>query len=229
MRAEPKTEVRVNNALRGLRPLLQEWAALLERYCRAHEYEDNPWFYNERATLSTLAGAAWRLDGWTALEEYATTKWGGKQKKGGLESGELRAGRCDLLVAHRSSAFALEAKQAWQPIGQRIKPFGRVDNAVAAAKRDTRTLTLDEADVRLAAVFAVPFLSVARVRNKNGKVDTSQVLVEIDEWLLHLKERQHDAIAYYFTPRCSAMISADGKRLFPGVLLTLDICKRAKK
>ena len=132
MRSEPRIGVKVNSALRGLRPLLVEWTALLEEYCIAHRYDDNPWFYNERATLSTLAGAAWRLEGWTALEEYSTKKWGGNQKKGSVDAGKLRAGRCDLFVAHRSAAFALEAKQAWQPIGQRIKPFLRVENAVAA-------------------------------------------------------------------------------------------------
>ena len=229
MRAEPREIVRVSNPLRGLNPLLKNWVMLLEDYCKAHGYNDNPWFYNERATLSTLAGAAWRLNSWTALEEFSTTKWGGKQKEGGVESGSLRAGRCDLLVAHRSASFALEAKQAWQPIGPRIKPFGRMDKAVAAAKGDTRALTLDEADVRLAAVFTVPFLSVASVRNNDDKVDAALVLSEIDKWLSQLKQRQHDAIAYYFTPKCSAMISADGKRLFPGVVLTLDICKRSKK
>ncbi|MBX3699280.1 MAG: hypothetical protein KF811_15850 [Dokdonella sp.] len=83
--------------------------------------------------------------------------------------------------------------------------------------------------MRLAAAFTVPFMHVARLRGRKGKVDSTHVLEAIDEWLLLLKERKHDAIAYYFAPQCSAMISADGKRLFPGVILTLDICKRAKK
>jgi hypothetical protein len=203
--------------------------ALIHGYCVSQGHEDNPWFYNERATLSTLAGAAWRLKGWIALEEFSTQKWAGRAASGGVESGELRSGRCDLHVANRTSAYAVEAKQAWQPIGQPAEPYGRVDEALVSAKRDARTLTVDEADVRIAAVFAVPFLPVSRVQSEGGKVDQAKVLGKVTEWLRHLKDRQHDAIAYYFTPHCSAMISADGKRLFPGVLLTLDICRRAKR
>jgi len=229
MRYEPRTKVKVSNHLRGLSPILKTWTLLLDDYCRSSAYEDNPWFYNERATLSTLAGAAWRLSGWTALEEYATSKWGGKPKAGGVESGSVRAGRCDLHVAHRSKAFAIEAKHAWQPIGQPADPVGRMDAAIKAATRDARKLTIEEADWRLAAVFTTPFLPATSVQDENGKVDAAQVSAKIDEWLQCVRRRRHDAMAYYFTPRCSAMVSADGKRLFPGVVLTLNICKRARK
>lgn len=229
MRALSRSNVRVRQDLRGLRPLLEAWTDVLDSYCRAHGFEDNPWFYNERATLSTLAGAAWRLNGWTALEEFATKKWGGRPKEGGVESGALRRGRCDLHVSHGSTSFAIEAKQAWQPIGRTRSPFARADEALLLAKKDARALTNDAAHWRLAVVFTVPILPVAMVRCAAGKVERAQVMDRVDAWLDDFNARGHDAAAHYFTSRCEAMISSDRKRLYPGVALSVDICKRANK
>lgn len=46
----------------ALRALLESWIKVVKRYCDAHE-RDNCWWYNERASLSTLAGAAWAIKG----------------------------------------------------------------------------------------------------------------------------------------------------------------------
>ncbi|WBX91992.1 hypothetical protein [Pseudoxanthomonas mexicana] len=68
--------VKTTREFRGLHPLLTAWVELIQDYCRCDDYDDNPWWYNERASLSTLAGAAWRKPGWYALEEFSTTKRG---------------------------------------------------------------------------------------------------------------------------------------------------------
>ena len=79
----------------SLKTLLEQWTAMVERYAAIHKYVDNCWWYNERATLSSLAGAAWSMENWVALEEFSTgTRH--KVKADGVESGDLRPGRCDL-------------------------------------------------------------------------------------------------------------------------------------
>jgi hypothetical protein len=50
------------------------------RYCNVQEDEYNPWYHGERASISTLAGAALTIPGWAALEEFATEKRGGTEK-----------------------------------------------------------------------------------------------------------------------------------------------------
>lgn len=44
----------------------------MERYTKA--FKENPGWYNERASLSVLAGAAWTIKDWFALEEVSTIK-----------------------------------------------------------------------------------------------------------------------------------------------------------
>ena len=76
--AEGLAKAKTTNNLRGLSPLLVAWLETLEQFCAASGYTNNPWWYNERASISTLAGAAWKLHdkGWVALEEYSTRKRG---------------------------------------------------------------------------------------------------------------------------------------------------------
>lgn len=95
--------------------LLSAWIKAILRYTTANEY-DNPWWYNERASLSVLAGAAWTLKNWHALEEFSTKKRH-RTLEPGIDSGSLRHGRCDLYVQSPSSNFAIEAKQTVQSIG----------------------------------------------------------------------------------------------------------------
>lgn len=49
-----------------------------------------------------------------------------KVKADGVESGDLRPGRCDLYVTNRKVRFGFEAKQAWQRVGPRSNPTRNV-------------------------------------------------------------------------------------------------------
>lgn len=93
--------------------LLNAWISAVERY--TSQFPDNPWSYNERAILSTLAGAAWTMDGWVAMEEFATSKRLRKLEPGVDHGDKLRNGRCDLFVSSPEASFVFEAKQANQP------------------------------------------------------------------------------------------------------------------
>ena len=218
--------IRVSSQLRGLRPLLASWAEVVLDYCRADGYTDNPWWYNERASLSTLAGAAWRLPGWSALEEFSTTKRG--QLSGNDRAGKAtKRGRCDLYVSHRSTSFAFEAKQAWRSIGKQRECDIR--DILKLAKDDAGNLTADQADHRLGAVFISLYLPLSEVSTKNGRkrtVDAQRVMSSFGDWIAEHELGELDAYAYVAVRRCEKFIgSGRSPGLYPGVFLAIKRCK----
>lgn len=108
--------------LTWFQPVLAHWFDLMDRYCQiagrnlgssmdAHPNEwngyDCPWWYNERANVGMLAGAA-HLAGFTALEEFNEEK---SEKASNLDSWK---GRVDLAVwPKKGKAFGFEAKFGW--------------------------------------------------------------------------------------------------------------------
>lgn len=80
---------------------------------------DVPWFYNERATLSYLAGALWRAHPDNlVLEEYACDK--------------TRGGAADATRGRRDIWFLLEGRQHW---GEAKQISGDPDDAEAVLRR----------------------------------------------------------------------------------------------
>ena len=49
--------------IRSLNGILNIWPDILDKYIKYNESQDNPWWYNERSTLSTLAAAGWACNG----------------------------------------------------------------------------------------------------------------------------------------------------------------------
>ena len=225
-RAKDLVGVRVTSKLRGLRPLLESWTEVVLDYCKVDSYVDNPWWYNERASLSTLAGAAWRLPGWSALEEFATTKRGFAIDEAGSKKAS-RKGRCDLYVSHRSTGFAFEAKQAWRSMGKRREPHD-LRAILASAKKDAGNLRSNQAEHRLGAVFVAPYIPQSEVSTKvgrNQRVDTNLVSESFQSWLVEQQSLDLDACAYVAVGRCEEFVGPGKRpRLFPGVLLAITRC-----
>ena len=231
--------VQTTSDLKGLRPLLEQWTKLIQEYCEENHRTDNPWWYGERANLSLLAGAAWRLaNGWHALEEFPTTK---RRTRGGAtavepvvpEDGVEKTkkqsprGRCDLYVSHRSTGFAIEAKQAWQ----NVSPAARLDrfsDAMQQARRDAGNLHAGEADHRIGAVFVVPFVPLRQLREPGGKktsIDLRKGADMVATWIEESQVAEHSAYAYVYTHASGDYIHAKSGRLFPGVILVLSRCR----
>ncbi|WP_342653074.1 hypothetical protein [Pseudomonas sp. F3-2] len=207
-----------------LKKLLKQWIATVQRYSNMHNYNDHCWWYNERATLSSLAGAAWSMEGWVALEEYATHK---RQmtKTDGVESEDHHAGRCDLYITNCKVDFAFEGKQAWQRIGIHANPTRYVHKGMLAAWKDTERLA-DELAYRYAATFVIPSLSLRYIQKKSMKIDHKKVVKMLNTWL----DEQKDFIrpngiptSYAFVfPRVGHAGFASGSRYYPGVVLILE-------
>src|SRR4051812_574579 len=61
------------DAVPEIAPLLKKWIHANREYVHRCVDEDAPWWYLERASVSTVAAAAWLAKG-IALEEYTTAK-----------------------------------------------------------------------------------------------------------------------------------------------------------
>ena len=57
----------IKKTLEHWRPLLKEWISLMEKYC-SEIWDDPIYCHEERANVSLLASAAWRID-WLAVQE----------------------------------------------------------------------------------------------------------------------------------------------------------------
>ncbi|WNZ83155.1 MULTISPECIES: hypothetical protein [unclassified Pseudomonas] len=203
--------------------LLDAWLAAVERYSKVFT-EDNCWWYNERATLSTLAGAAWSLDGWVAIEEFNTSKRGNHLK--GVDSGALRRGRCDLVISSPKTSFAIEAKQAWQPITGEGDLKKYVRHAQALAWADCWLLSLNEADRRFAVTFIVPTLSITDVRLDDGLINCVAVRRKVADWLelmgkFRSRPKRKTSFAYIF-PESGGSFYCNSRHHFPGVVVVFE-------
>lgn len=199
--------VSVNEEFEELRPVLTSWVKMVNQYSAAHENEDACYWYNERATLSVLAAATWKIDGWVALEEFST----GKICK---VNRVQKNGRCDLYISSDNNSYACEAKQAWDKVGD-LNSRETISGMLDSAWKDTSELTIDEADKRLAICFCVPSFE---------KPPTD---VEIRSWLEMCQKFNHVAFAYSFPHGVRNLQSnREHERFFPGVAAIIQHRRR---
>jgi hypothetical protein len=132
--------------------VLSHWISVNKDMARFWGWADCPWWCNEEASVSTLAGAIWKAGG-MALEDYSDEKTYGRSRY---------QGRCDLYFTLRSEEFVLEAKQCWQSVNARDEAPSRVlERELSAACTDVRRGTA-RGVVRLGAVFVAPYVSRTR-------------------------------------------------------------------
>ena len=182
--------------------------------------KDVSWWYNERASISILACAAARLDHWVALEDFPT-------KKGQIaQEGDRREkqGRCDLWLSNHRRDYAIEFKQAWQPLGDRVSDFRRTQRAWKDAWDDCGHLLPYEAERRAAGVFVAPF-----VKGKARDIDQERLherFRELQAWICGFKGIMAFASIYRFDLKI-----CESKRghIFPGVMVALRHRERSEK
>jgi hypothetical protein len=161
--------------------------------------QDLPWWYNERATISILAGAAWNY-GFIAIEEYST-------KKGKLH--RSRQGRCDLYIGTGTQHFVCEAKQIWVSIGRRTSESrNKINKEFKDACDNARELDRFEGR-RLGLGFIVPHLPLSDERYLN------ECLSDFKNEVLKIKCH---AIAWAF-PSKTRYLKGDDNRFYPGIVL----------
>jgi hypothetical protein len=190
-----------SGSLRVLRPVFVAWFEIMEMYLESFDYKDCQWWYNERATLSSLAAAVWRAGG-IALEEYCLEK--GKK-------GDLWTGRCDLYFRLKTQDFACEAKQLWCSIGRKGKPgLGNIKDVLSTACRDARVIGKNEGR-RLGICFAIPYLPPS---------DKDIVDNQLLNWSKKLKGIDFDSIAWFF-PKMARSMAIENGNVYPGVVMLI--------
>lgn len=229
---QARDRVRVcSTQIPSIQRLLESWTDTVLRYCHTQKYDDNPWWYNERATLSTLAAAAWRM-GWVALEEFATEKRRGDVPEGNRDDGESKNGRCDLYIGRpteKGSDFAIEAKQAWQSIGPKGSRTSDMMRVRAAAWKDASKLDRYEAKVRLAVTFVVPFVPASCVR-KPGIEPLLSSWFELDPFSKKRTPAARAPLAWACVfPAKAHCFKNDRGRVYPGVGLVAELRQKAAR
>ncbi|WP_116866821.1 hypothetical protein [Pseudomonas syringae] len=217
----------------SVRKLLNAWIKAIERYTKA--FRDNPWWYNERASLSVLAGAAWTLKDWFAVEEFTTIKRM-RTLVPGVDEGHLRNGRCDLFICNPDESFAIEAKQAVQPIGLRSDGESYMMKALKGAWDDSGDLGPWEANRRFAVTFVVPTIPLSEIRSGTSKrvqICPEKVDNYLRRWLTDEPyfmgwSLKPSRFAYIF-PNVGSPNYVEGHRYFPGIVVIFDERHRANQ
>jgi len=193
--------------LQALRPALRKWIHLNSTIGSqwAREYEDAPWWYNERASLSFFAGAVWMSGGW-ALEEFSS-------RKKGLDQGpprSLRAGRYDINFAVGTHEYIAEAKQCWPKLHNLKSAAANVRDALRLAKADARSDISWGLPV-LAIVFSVPRVPIAHA---------SEVASLLDGFLR--APLPTGLVAWSFPLAARGLVSQSSRYIYPGVMVLVD-------
>lgn len=175
--------------------LLNGWISANQRYVELLNRTDCCWWYNERTNVSVLAGAAWSL-GWTAIEEYPSSK----KRKGDTEEipdSNTSKGRVDLYIKNELKSIALEAKHIWHNLDKDInKDICYIDYA----RSDTECL-INQADRHFAATFIVFYTT----ENLNAFILEERITATINHTI---KNISNDAISYaYLIDNKSAFIN----------------------
>lgn len=138
----------LNDRVSFLKPVFLQLEKSIKQYGEAFDWSELPYFFNERATISLLQSASWQA-GLLAIEEYVTTKYGAKNKRGN--------GRCDIYIAEKAGLqeIEFEAKQKWPTLKLRpnsVKTW--LDKGDKDANRNRNTET------QASLTFVVPKIPV---------------------------------------------------------------------
>jgi hypothetical protein len=202
----PKVGMKVTAPFRSLKPVFEQWQKLSSspEWLNAG---DVPWWYGERASLSSFAGAVWLSGGW-AFEEF------GAYKKT-IRRGKAKwiSGRKDVAFRVGRKYFLAEAKQYWPRFTKDNADVavGELIKSLDAACEDVRKVS-ERGYTRMGMVFAVPSIHKTKV----GYLDTN-----LSNFIEGLMDHKELTVAYTF-PKKARKIKAEKpyhERIYPGVIL----------
>lgn len=201
-----------------LKPVLKKWCGLNRVYINKTA-RDCPWWYNERASISILAAAAWE-SGYPALEEFSTEKR--KTKRNGHEPG-----RCDLMIRVGSQDFQFEAKQVRARLGNKRKKddikiiWESIEDSLNQARRDAGRLD-SKGVTRLGVLFVSPIIPVGQSLGLDDRLDNLIELLKKKK-----KRKELDGISWFFANDRESFEDED--RVYPGVLLLIKEAYKFQK
>jgi hypothetical protein len=187
---------------RNLEKILWTWVKLNERFFS--QKRDGSWWYNERASISVLAAAAW-MTGGVALEEFFAKK---KQK------GREHAGRTDVYLKMGKSEFACEAKFMWLS-AKSTNAISRIEKTLKEACDNAEEN--DKSGKLLGVCFVTVYVAERNVAEFGNLIEELQNKI--------CSELEFDAIAWSFPAKAREELKGEkDKRLHPGSFLILRSC-----
>ncbi len=202
----PEAGMKVTAPFRSLKPVFKKWQELSAspEWLNAG---DAPWWYGERASLSSFAGAVWLRGRW-AFEEF------GAYKKT-IRKGKTKwiSGRIDLAFRVGREYFLAEAKQYWPGFTKDNADvvIGELIGFLDAACEDVRKVS-ERGYARMGIVFAVP--SIHKTKEKHLDANLSNLIQG-------LMARKELTVVYTFPKKARRIkaIKPYHDRIYPGVVL----------
>ncbi|MBU4313823.1 MAG: hypothetical protein KJ821_03400 [Actinobacteria bacterium] len=185
--------------LKHIEALLSKWVKMHESFCN-YSTKDSLYWYNERASISTLAGAVWKCSEFS-LEEYRTIK---KYRKGSW------SGRADLWFTWRKREYYVETKQTWISLSKKSNvstATGRINKALQNAIKEAAYIEKEEGQA-LGLVFVIPYIRSTESDHMDSRL---KILIE------QVEKVNYEIMAYTFPTTCRLLESDN--YIYPGVVL----------
>lgn len=209
-------EVVSGNELEEFDIVFRRWFSIIDEYSEINNFDgdqkakvdDVPFYYNERATLSSFVGALWR-SGYNCLEEFATEK---EFKEGDEKT--MKAGRGDLYFTTSSreakNEFIIEAKICFSA-PDTIKDSA--EKSLEDANKDALA-HIDRGVTKLSMAFVVP---------RKKSIFTQKELTKMIEGFGNLGGKKTSVVHYY--PSSLREFQDEVKRFYPGISVFLSKVK----
>jgi hypothetical protein len=190
--------------LRFLAPALDHWIKINTQVAQAWQSDgDVPWWYNERALLSMIAGAIWQTKG-IAFEEYSTEKRMRSQRN----NVNLYSGRQDLFIQIGKEVLIGECKVCWSGATLRkVNPSTRINRTLDIACADIKK-TKPNGQRRIGIVFARPYIR---------GIHRSIVSTLVKKWIATVRDGVNYSCCAWVFPSQSRFIQGDDEDVIPGV------------
>lgn len=189
-------------------PILKRWLSVMDEY-HADTGGDHFYWYNERANISALAGAAWRSK-CSAICEFQHNK-----KRGD----ETYLGRCDLFIQSKERDFYAEAKREWVSLKPKCSWTERFMGIRDFALKDALSTQNDDPYTVLGVSFIALYMPKSRAHLVNE---------QIDSLINFLGKRPYDGAAWYF-PKDQRVCHDGEKNILPGTVMIIDSLKQSKE
>ncbi len=195
-------------SLRSIAPILTSYLNLNERLTIDWAKEQTfPWWFNERASMSILAGAIWKVGG-VAFEEFSDeksfVKKYGRRKK--------YRGRTDLSFSHGRHKFVAEAKICFvDALPKRYDPRKKILESLQEASQDVSKVRPYGAQ-RVGIVFVSPRFPICSETQLGGY---------IKDWINVLRKIPYSAAAWTFPAGARTTSQWNKWRMFPGTAIVV--------
>lgn len=201
-----------DSKLEPLRPVVQNWFKLLEKYQSICDL-DYAYWWNERASTGILGSAANLTEGFCALEEYSLTKSRGdnsdtKQKK------EYQ-GRNDLFIANEEIHYYCEAKNCFPKLADcHNEDKNKIKEAIKDAENSSASLNKNDNELALAISFIAPTIPTRKVDG-----NTQNKIKEM------FKKFENSLVAAFFN-FSELLDSEQTTTQYPGVYMVMQIVEK---